>query len=161
MTKAVLMLSLLAVFGGIAEGQTKQKAGEKLAANPSPNVLTKEFRETGTLAYEAVGRLSTSAEKAESIYQPRKLDAEKALAEAKRKVKSLEDRRAYGVVRSWFDQIDEIRELAPGQMMHEKGDERSPLVICGVEAHAYFSDEEMTAMGKELAAKRTCPVHNY
>ena len=78
-----------------------------------PPALSAEFQEAGQLAYEAIERLADYNDKPDASYEPRHLDAEKSLSEAKRKAKTSEDKHASEVLENWLSGLDTQRQLSP------------------------------------------------
>jgi hypothetical protein len=108
--KSALAIIALIVLQSVG-AQTKSPKGT--ANNDSPPALSKEFQTAGQLAYEAMERLGDYNDKPEISYEPRRLDAEKAIAEAKRKAKTAEDKHASEVLDNWLSSLDTQRQLSP------------------------------------------------
>jgi hypothetical protein len=58
-------------------------------------------------------RLADYNDKPDTSYEPRHLDAEKSLSEAKRKAKTAEDKHASEVLDNWLSSLDTQRQLSP------------------------------------------------
>lgn len=111
--KTVLAVVVLVALQSVGT-QTKPPKGT--ANSDKPLSLSKEFQEAGQLAYEAMERLSDYNDKPEVSYEPRRLDAEKAIAEAKRKAKATHDKHVAEVLENWLSGLDGQRRFAPGDV---------------------------------------------
>lgn len=121
----------------------------------SDGSLSPGFRQSGIPAFDAIERVPTIKLEGESAlaYEPRKLDAEKVLAEAKREIKSATDKDAYEVLRVWlFSKYQMLsREIDPAWTRYSK-----VVHQCSAEAHAYFASDEMNDYVRKMASQKTC-----
>lgn len=102
--KALAVLTLILALQS-AGAQTKPGTGY------GPPVLSADFREAGQLAYEAIERLSDYNDKPDLSYEPRRLDAEKDVSEAKRKAKTAQDKHVAKILDNWLSALDEQRHM--------------------------------------------------
>jgi hypothetical protein len=94
-----------------ARAQTKPSNAS--VNSDKPPALSREFQAVGQLAYEAIERLDDYIDKPAASYEPRQLDAEKALSDAKRKAKSAEDKHVSKVLDNWLLALDGQRQFMP------------------------------------------------
>ena len=108
---------------------------------PLASGLSPAFKEIGTRAFDAVNRLRP--EDGALSYEPRKLDAEKALDEADEKATTKEDKDALLVLTSlkiFTDSVHDYRMQPPNlDRPHEFDDYLKGWSQCGKEAHSIFS----------------------
>jgi len=99
------------MFAPSVLAQTKPSDG---AVNSDrPPALSKEFQAAGQLAYDAIERLGDYNDKPAISYEPRRLDAEKAVSGAKRKAKIVEDKHVSEVLDNWLLALDGQRQFLP------------------------------------------------
>jgi hypothetical protein len=103
MKAAIMILALI----------TLQSVGAQTNGDRPPAV-SREFQAAGQLAYEAIERLGDYNDKPDISYEPRHLDAEKAVSEARRKAKTPTDKHISEVLDNWLSGLDGQRQFLPG-----------------------------------------------
>jgi hypothetical protein len=109
--KATLAIVILIALQSVGAQTNPSK---ETVSSDRPPTLSKEFQEAGQLAYEAIERLGDYNDKPETSYEPRRLDAEKATSEARRKAKTAEDKHASEVLENWLSGLSGQRQFMPG-----------------------------------------------
>ncbi|HYW40015.1 MAG TPA: hypothetical protein VE957_18035 [Terriglobales bacterium] len=152
--KARLVIIALVILQSIS-AQTKSPKGT--VNSDRPPALSKEFQTAGQLALEAIKRLDEAGEEPSVSYEPRRLDAEKAVSEGKRKAKTAEDKHVADVLNHFLQGLLTARQTwGPDKL--GKGEEKyweTTIFPCAVEAGWYFGDT-LTKEGIETAKKSTC-----
>ena len=122
------------------------KSSKESSNSDRPPTLSAEFQESGQLAYEATERLADYNDKPDISYEPRHLDAEKALSEAKRKAKTAEDKHASDVLENWLSGLD-------GQRLFLPSDGRLSNAATLAKAYGEKSKQAMAASSRETTAE--------
>lgn len=152
--KAVLAIIALIALQSVG-AQTKSPKGT--VNSDSPPALSKEFQTAGQLALEAIKRLDEAGEEPSVSYEPRRLDAEKAVSEGKRKAKTAEDKHVAEVLDHFLQGLRTARQTWGADKLG-KGEEKyweTAIFPCAVEASWYFGDT-LTKEGIETAKTSTC-----
>jgi hypothetical protein len=77
---------------------------------PKVAVFSKEFKASAELALEAIERLDEARNEPRDSYEPRRLDAEKALADTERKAKTADDKHVAEVLEKYFQGLRNERD---------------------------------------------------
>ena len=119
--------------------------------------ISKEVLTAGQSATDALARLEPAATEPRAFYEPRKLEAEKALDSLRHKVKTPRDKDATQVLRNWYSDITAARtQYESGNLKLEMA-ARYAAAACHLEASVIFDPQaEMTAYGRAEAAKKSC-----
>ena len=78
------------------------------------------FADAGLTAYDSIYSMSLKVHGSEEAFQPRQIDAEKALNAAERKAKTDQDKKQLAILRAWSDLVGRHRDLM-GQGYREAG----------------------------------------
>jgi hypothetical protein len=152
--KAILAVLALIALQPVGVQTTVPKG---TASGDRPPALSKEFQTAGQLALEALERLDEAGAEPSLSYEPRRLDAEKAVSEAKRKAKTAEDKHVADVLNNFLRGLLDERQywggdkFAKGEVDHWK----QAIFPCAVEASWYFG-ETLTKSGIEEARQSKC-----
>lgn len=148
----VVAVALIALQYAGAQTKTSKVAtdGER------PPALSKEFQSAGQLALEAIKRVDEARAEPSVSYEPRRLDAEKAVSETKRKAKTAEDKHVYEVLYNFLDALGNERRYSGDRASKAGADYWEAAIFpCAVEADWYFG-ETLTDKGIEMAKTSTC-----
>jgi len=152
--KAVLAIIALIALQSVG---AQTKPSKRTANSDRPPALSKEFQTAGQLALEAIKRLDETGEESSVSYEPRRLDAEKAVSEARRKAKTAEDKHVTDVLNNFLQGLLTQRQTW-GRDRLGKGEEtywETAIFPCAVEADWYFGGE-LTKEGIKTAKTSTC-----
>jgi hypothetical protein len=131
--------------------------GSAVAQNvaPAQPKMSDDFKKAGGDAFDAISLVSDSIGSKESDveFQPRMLDAEKALQRAKRGRDNDVDNAAFSVLEAWL----EFKDLARSDrdLTRSKKDWDGS-TQCGAEAHLLFDPHALSVKGKQVAEQKTC-----
>lgn len=155
--KSITYLGLLVVL--LAFGVNAQKKGVPKAL-PKPvladNEMSPEFKEKGWRAHDAIKRIGglPSADKPERGFDQRKLEAEKAIDEAKYKSVTAKDKETLKLLQTanFFIGAASTRDiLHPDWKVLTDGSRQ-----CRIELTAQFEPETLSEKGKQAASEKSC-----
>jgi hypothetical protein len=149
-------MAILAVIALQSVG-AQTKPSIRTVNSDRPPALSKEFQTAGQLALEAIKRLDEAGEEPSVSYEPRRLDAEKAVSEGKRKAKTAEDKHVADVLNNFLQGLLTQRQTWGSDKLG-KGEEKywkTAIFPCAVEADWYFGGK-LTKQGIETAKTSTC-----
>lgn len=144
-------LTILAAVIFVQSVAAQTRAQKQTVDNDRPPLLSKEFHEAGQLAYEAIERLGDYNDKPDISYEPRHLDAEKAVSEARRKAKTAEDRHIDEVLDNLLSDLDAQRQFA-------SSDGRISNAVTLAQAYGEKSKQAIAANRRALEAQTEADV---
>jgi hypothetical protein len=122
----------------------------------SENEMSSAFRELAYRALDAIERLPNvpSAESRETGFDARKLDAEKAIDEAKYKAQTAKDKEILKILSAALFGRTAAKERSA---LHRDWQKLTQLGIqCGVELKAEFEPDHLSEAGLKQAKEKTC-----
>lgn len=155
--RAILVILILCVVTSVTWAQIKRRpTGPTSEPTQSENKMSPAFQEQGLRALDAIRRLPLipSADDRHPGFEQRKLDAEKAIDEAKYKARTFKDKEVLKILRAAEFLI------AAAQKRHVHDPDWKLLTDaasqCKVEITAEFEPDGLSALGRKQAAQKTC-----
>ena len=144
----------LLILGQSGSAQTKPNV---TADSDKPPVLSRDFHVVAQLALEAIQRVDEAREEPSVSYEPRRLDAEKAMAEARRKTKTAEDKHVADILGNYFEGLRHERSPSFSRRATKEGEEywEHHILPCSIEAQWYFG-AQLSKAGIDMAKTGTC-----
>ncbi len=158
MRQISLVFIVVCSYVVLALGQSSSQPpgkDESKQAPPEQVKLSPEFKEAGTAASDAIGRIP-DIRTPDDGYQTRKLDAEKAIDVATHKATTDADKEMLKILIAWSAlavrqyQSDPRRDLKAFQQAANAG------MYCMAEAKVVFSPGVLSEKGREKAAEKKC-----
>jgi hypothetical protein len=152
----VVILVIVVVCGAAQlHSQTKGSFPKESPSRNSPPPLSREFRTAGQLAEEAIDRVTEAIDEPRLFYEPRYLDAEKAVAEAQRKAKSSEEKKVAEILNAWLWYLSNQRLYGPSWKKVNVEVWKVTILPCWLEASWHLGGK-LTEKGVEKAMEGTC-----
>jgi len=151
----VALVVFLYVVSGVCQSGSQPPAKEDSKPAAPELKLSPEFKEAGAAASDAISRIP-DIKLSDDGYAMRKLDAEKAIDAAGRKVSADDDKQMMKILEAWFALAVMEYEASAQHNMKLFGDAATASTYCAVEAKVVFKPSVLSEKGRQMAAEKKC-----
>lgn len=157
MRKLIQVTSVVLLFtlSGVCQAGSQSSAKEESKPAAPELKLSPEFKEAGSAAADAVGRIP-DVKLDDDGYVVRKLDAEKAIDAASHKVSTDDDKQIMKILEAWFALAVKEYDASAQHNMKAFGDAALAGNYCAVEARMVFKPSVLSEKGRQMAAEKKC-----